>query len=247
MPTCRYCSAFALSPIANNNSFQRALSFGYVSWLDLDMPDSEDARLYANSMSRVRNRVDLVQRLLGRELDLGSEAFDAELVYLQFRKILEEIAFSSLAANKTEYSALHANFAQHWKAEKILQELEKLNPNFYPKPLESPKTLRPGFHHFDQLSTGFLTREEFAALYDISSQVLHTRNPYSQRDVVVQARYSGDQWVSRIQRLLSWHSVQLLSGEILVVNIPPSGTVHVYPSSASADVKQAHAEETSEK
>lgn len=205
------------------------------------MPDSKDARLYADSMSRVRNRVDLVQRLLGRELDLGSEAFDAELVYLQFRKILEEIAFSSLAANKTEYSALHANFAQHWKAEKILQELEKLNPNFYPKPLESPKTLRPGFHHFDQLSTGFLTREEFAALYDISSQVLHTRNPYSQGDVVIQARYSGDQWVSRIQRLLSWHSVQLLSGEILAVNIPTSGTVHVYPCSADADVKQAHA------
>jgi hypothetical protein len=126
------------------------------------MPDSEAARLYANSMSRVRQRVDLVQRVLGREFELGSEAFDAELVYLQFRKILEEIAFSSLAANKTEYSALHANFAKHWKAEKILQELENLNPNFYPQPLESP-TSAPGLHHFEQLSSGFLTRDEFAA------------------------------------------------------------------------------------
>jgi hypothetical protein len=210
------------------------------------MPDSEAARLYANSMSRVRQRVDLVQRLLGRELDLGSEAFDAELVYLQFRKILEEIAFSSLAANKTEYSALHANFAKHWKAEKILQELEKLNPNFYPQPLESP-TSAPGFHHFDQLSGGFLTREEFTALYDISSEVLHTRNPYSQDDLVIQARYSGDQWVLRIQRLLSWHSVRLLSGEILVVNIPPSGTVHVYPGSVGVDFEPLHAEGTAEK
>lgn len=207
------------------------------------MPDSEAALLYVNSMSRIHQRVGLVQKVLGRECGLGSETFDAELVYLQFRKILEEIAFSSLAANKTEYAALHANFTKHWKAEKILQELEKLNPNFYPQPLESP-TSSPGFHHFDLLSSDFLTREEFAALYDISSQVLHTRNPYSQDDLVIQARYSGDQWVLRIQRLLSWHSVQLLSGEILVVNIPPSGEVHVYPASARVDVEALQAEET---
>lgn len=35
------------------------------------------------------------------EFELGSEAFDAELVYLQFRKILDEITFSSLAANNS--------------------------------------------------------------------------------------------------------------------------------------------------
>lgn len=200
------------------------------------MPDSEAARLYANSMSRISQRVGLVQRVLGRQCDLGSEAFDTELVYLQFRKILEEIAFSSLAANKTEYAALHANFSKHWKAEKILKELEKLNLGFYPDALEAPTSSR-GFHHFDRLSSGFLTREEFGDLYDISSQILHTRNPYSLDDPVIQARYSGDQWVSRIQRLLSWHSVQLLSGEILVVNIRPSGYVTVYPASAGVDIE----------
>jgi hypothetical protein len=77
------------------------------------MPDSEASRLYANSMSRIYQRIGLVQRVLGGKCDLGSEAFDAELVYLQFRKILEEIAFSPLAANKTEYAALHANFSKH--------------------------------------------------------------------------------------------------------------------------------------
>lgn len=200
------------------------------------MPDSEAARLYANSMSRIYQRVGLVHRVLDRQCDLGSEAFDTELVYLQFRKVLEEIAFSSLAANKTEYAALHTNFSKHWKAEKILQELEKLNPGFYPAALEAP-TSSLGFHHFGQLSSGFLTREEFADLYDICSQILHTRNPYSQDDPVIQARYSGDQWVSRIQRLLSWHSVQLLSGEILMVNIPASGDVHVYPASAGVDIE----------
>lgn len=200
------------------------------------MPDSEAASLYANSMSRIYQRVGLVRKVLDRQCDLGSEAFDTELVYLQFRKILEEIAFSSLAANRTDYAALHANFNKHWKAEKILQELGKLNPDFYPQPLEAP-TSSSGFHHFDRLSSDFLTREEFAGLYDISSQVMHTRNPYSQDESVIQARYSGDQWVSRIQRLLSWHSVHLLSGEILVVNIPSSGGVHVYPASGGINIE----------
>jgi hypothetical protein len=114
------------------------------------MPDSEAARLYANSMSRIRQRIDLVQQVLNREIELGSEAFDAELVYLQLRKVLEEIAFSSLAANKAEYSTLHANFAKHWKAEKILQVLEGVNADFYPQPLAAPISAK-GFHHFDLL------------------------------------------------------------------------------------------------
>ncbi len=206
------------------------------------MPDSEAARLYANSMSRIRQRIGLVQQVLNREIELGSEAFDAELVYLQLRKILEEIAFSSLAANKAEYSTLHANFAKHWKAEKILQVLEGVNADFYPQPLDAPISGQ-GFHHFDLLTSDFLTREEFAVLYDASSEVLHTRNPYSQEDPVIQAKYSGNQWVSRIQRLLSWHSVHLLSGEVLIVNIPSNGAVHVYPGSVGVPLDPAKAEE----
>ncbi len=209
------------------------------------MPDFDAARLYANSMSRIRQRIDLVIQVLERGIRLGSDAFDTELVYLQFRKVLEEIAFSSLAANKTEYAALHANFARHWKAEKILAVLDSLNPDFYPQPLEAPNSM-PGFHHFDLVTNSeFLTRAEFAALYDASSQVLHTPNPYSQEDPVIQAKYSGNQWVSRIQRLLSWHSVRLLSGEVLVVQIPPTGTVHVYPTTVGVTLDPAQADEKS--
>ena len=178
------------------------------------MPDSEAARLYANSMSRIRQRIGLVQQVLNREIELGSEAFDAELVYLQLRKILE----------------------------KILQVLEGVNADFYPQPLDAPISGQ-GFHHFDLLTSDFLTREEFAVLYDASSEVLHTRNPYSQEDPVIQAKYSGNQWVSRIQRLLSWHSVHLLSGEVLIVNIPSNGAVHVYPGSVGVPLDPAKAEE----
>jgi hypothetical protein len=68
------------------------------------MPSNSDATLYVNSMSRIRECVELIEKVFTDAIDLGSETFRAELIFLQFRKMLEEIAFSSLAANKDKYS-----------------------------------------------------------------------------------------------------------------------------------------------
>jgi hypothetical protein len=76
-----------------------------------------------------------------------------------------------------------------------------------------------------------MTPDEFVRLYQASSEVLHTRNPYKEGDPTIQAKYTVQEWVSRIQRLLLWHRVQLLSGDTWVVNIPPAGNVHAYPAS----------------
>jgi hypothetical protein len=206
------------------------------------MPEESAAKLYVNSMARIRQRIDLVTAILDRSISLGAEVFETELVYLQFRKVLEEIAFSSLIANREQYAELHTNFSNHWKAEKILQTVENINPKFYPQPLQKVLSA-PGTHHFDPIKSAFLTREEFACLYDISSQVLHTRNPYSSAQSVIQAKYSGHEWVSRILRLLSLHSVQLVNGEILIVNIPPTGPIHFYHASPGIDLDPSVAEE----
>src|ERR1035437_3686805 len=69
------------------------------------------------------------------------EVFDIELIFVQFRKVLELIAFSSLTANKDKYSVAYANFGVHWKAKSMLQAVGKLNPNFYPVPLGPPELL----------------------------------------------------------------------------------------------------------
>ena len=84
-----------------------------------------------NSMARVRERINFVQTVNVNKIDVGSIALKAELMCLNFRKVLEEIAFSTLAANKDAYSELYSDFSQHWKAKAIVEKLKKLNPNFY--------------------------------------------------------------------------------------------------------------------
>lgn len=149
------------------------------------VPISEAAQLYSSNMSIIRDRITFFRSVLDNQVLLGSEAFETELEYLQFRKVSESIAFSSLAANKERDASLHANFSKHWKAEQLLKQLTVLNPDFYPVPLEAPISM-PGFHHFDLVTEGFLTREDFTTLYDVSSQVLHTRNPYAETVPVIQ-------------------------------------------------------------
>src|ERR1700731_738919 len=68
----------------------------------------------------------------------GFEAIDKELVFLQLRKILELLAFASLTANREKYAAAHKKFATFWRAKDMLQDLEKVNPDFYPRPVQPP-------------------------------------------------------------------------------------------------------------
>ncbi|NYF51085.1 hypothetical protein [Tunturiibacter gelidoferens] len=192
------------------------------------MSNRSDATLYTNSMSRIRQRVDLIEKVFKGSMDLDSDAFTAELIFLQFRKILEEMAFPSLAANKEKYSEAHATFSQHWNASRILEAVSKLNPGFYPIPLGAPTW--NGEIHFEPIDSGFLTEDEFAILYQASSEVLHTRNPYREGDPTIHVKYTVGEWISRIQTLLSWHQVVLLDGGSWIVHIPPRGPVQAFPT-----------------
>lgn len=190
-----------------------------------------DTVTYCNCMEEAKRRIGLVKSMLAGVVTTGEEAFNVELIFVQLRKTLELIAFASLTANKAKYSVAHANFASHWRAKAMLEELEKINPDFFPVPLEPPVTMARGVKHFEKLSEGFLTKSEFVTLYQASSEIIHTRNPFSPKDPVVQIGYSVDQWVLRIQKLLGLHLMHLVDGGKWIVNIPQEGPVHVYPAS----------------
>ena len=98
----------------------------------------------------------------------------------------------------------------------MLNELENVNPGFYPVAAEPPKETSPGFKHFDRLPAGFMTRGEFAKLYKHSSEVLHTRNPYKEGDSTINIGYTV--------RFGRWEcSASARSGY---------GAVYAYPSAA---------------
>jgi hypothetical protein len=190
----------------------------------------EDATTYCNCMAQIRQRINLVQQVLNRAITTGEEVFDIEVIFVQFRKILELIAFSTLTANKEKYSAAHENFAQHWKAKSMLDAVEKLNPNFYPVPHRLPEILPNGVKNLTPLTEGFLTKSEFEFLYDKSSEVLHVRNPFATKDPVIQIGYSASQWIARIQTLLGLHYVDLIDETKWMVQIPNEGPITLWPA-----------------
>jgi hypothetical protein len=193
---------------------------------------SDDNATYANCIARIRNRLNVVDDVLSGRMAINNHDVLAEVIFVQFRKSLEEIAFASLSANKDVYSAVHAKFSVHWRANDMLTELEKVNPGFYPVAAEAPKTTQPGFKHVGRLEEGFMTRDEFAKLYKSSSEVLHTRNPYKEGDPTINIGYTVQEWAARFRKLLRWHFMTLVSGNVILCNMPDQGLIHVYPAAS---------------
>src|SRR5262245_30818160 len=94
----------------------------------METPSPDPTRLYVDCMQGIRRRVTYVKWLIN-DKPLGDEAHGkllrTELNFVQFRKILELIAFSTLTANKEKYAEAHANFSTHWKAVRMLEAVEK--------------------------------------------------------------------------------------------------------------------------
>jgi hypothetical protein len=182
-------------------------------------------------MEEIKHRVNLVQTIQVGSITTGHSAFDIELVFIQFRKCLELIAFASLIANKALYSAAYEEFASHWHAKRMLEALEKINPDFFPVPVQPAVQMRNGVKHLTIRVDGFLTKDEFVSLYGKCGKILHARNPFTDEDPIIQIGYSVKEWVSRIQALLGFHYVHLVGGDKWIVRIPQEGKVEA--SSAS--------------
>jgi hypothetical protein len=101
-----------------------------------------DIQIYCDNMAVVKTRIEVVQGILSGQITTGKDDCNTELIFLQLRKTLELIAFASRSANKTAYSAVHKKFASHWRAKAMLDTLEKVNPDYYPLPLDARRKSR---------------------------------------------------------------------------------------------------------
>ncbi len=186
--------------------------------------------MYCRQMEEVKNRVALVCSVVDGSRSIG-EGFDVELVCVQVRKILELIAFALLTANKIRYATTDKNFTRKWNAKKLLEDLKKLHPGCYPCPVYLDDQEEPGAILIKKLKDGFLTQAEFVYLYDKCSAVIHTRNPFSTREITINFGRSIAEWVVRIQKLLSEHCMHPADSEnrwFIRMSDPKDGKVHAY-------------------
>jgi hypothetical protein len=132
-------------------------------------------------------------------------------------KGLEEVAFSSLCANREKYSAIHAKFATFWRAKDLLKEIGQINPYFYPVSIRPAKQIQVEdgrkLTHFAATADDCLTKDEFVHLYTKASEVLHSRNPYRQDDATINVKYTVPEWLVKIKNLLAVHTIQLIDNE----------------------------------
>jgi hypothetical protein len=181
------------------------------------MDTSRERSKYLSLMWEIGMRLDVLREFSSGRASTTYPQTDIESQALQLRKVLELIAYSSLVPNRKAYEAVRSDIRKDWHANRIIAKIERINPNFYPIPIERLKG------NTTQLKrSGFLTKRQFVQLYDRCGTILHAKNPFSrvsQRSFAFQKTIPG--YVTRIEGLLFEHIVRFAKpGEELYVRFP---------------------------
>ena len=190
------------------------------------------AATYCSCMEDVKQRLQMIKSITEGHSPLGSEGHDAEVVCLLLRRVLEQIAFSSLVAQRETYEAVHNDVTSVWRAKRLIERLDKVHPEFYPSPVQRGVSNNPAIqHHFDDVKDGYLTKEDFQFLYDTASNGIHTWNPFKEAERVRNFERSVAEWVTRIERLLDHHLVRFLGTKdlwLIQMDSPDDHKVHAF-------------------
>ncbi|WPH22274.1 hypothetical protein [Variovorax paradoxus] len=152
----------------------------------------------------------------GLELKDG-QVFVYERACLQLRKILELIAFATLVANKQRFASAHPNFAEFWRAHKIMAKLKAINALFYPVPVR--ETISNRVLNIEDVAEGlWLTEDECSELIDMCGERLHIPNPFAPTKIADLGRPIAE-WIARIKALLSTHTVALTDDDVILVRM----------------------------
>ncbi|MBX7146831.1 MAG: hypothetical protein K1X44_05940 [Alphaproteobacteria bacterium] len=177
--------------------------------MNISYQNNRDILLYMNHIEKIREKLLFIYDVLTNKISLQSETYNNEIIALQFRKILELIAFSSLIANKEKYSYAYEKWYMHYKSKSILKCIEELNPQFYPDPgvLENDPFTKLFIFKSKKWANDYLTQDDFEELYDYCSEILHIKNPFNTKSHG--QKYSWTEWSDRILRLLHSYWLEL--------------------------------------
>lgn len=196
-------------------------------------PDSSSDRVkYAACMEEIKKRITVVDVFLNGSRSALYLKTTVESIYLQFRKILELIAMASMSTSP-EYMARYDRFRRHYNGKRILQDLEKVNPDFYPRPTRQVVDLDSGkVVKVVDVESGFLTKDQYVELYDTCGDLLHAENPYAEGEQDMESRLrEAPEWKNRIVTLLNHHQVQLADSAKqiwVLMHAKSDGNVHVF-------------------
>ena len=179
-----------------------------------DLPTAEDMARYATCMEEAKRRIDVIEHFLSGNAHAVYLQTTVDTICLQLRSVLEVIALASLVANRAAYSEHRNNFRKDWHAKRILQDLENVNPAFYPRPTKQVVDPVDGrVTETLEVRDGYLTRSDFGVLYDRLGGLLHAESPFSAARDYQSVLGELPGWVDRVRGLLNHHLIQLVDSD----------------------------------
>jgi hypothetical protein len=177
---------------------------------EMQSVDETGVRQYANVMVEIKRRFRVIDHFMSGKNAAIYMPTTVETIGLQFRKILELIAFASLTANKKLYATAYANFSKHREASKLIGNLKRLNPDFYPVPIIVTSHPDPNIQSaFAPRTEGFLTANELIKAHGRCGKLLHAANPFSQGIDYDFYHQCFVEWQRLIIGLLNCHQARL--------------------------------------
>jgi len=183
--------------------------------------------LYCSLMDEIKRRDFVIRAFLSGKSSTPYPMTNIESIYLQIRKTLELIALGSLVAHKKEYSRHNEMFIKHTDARKILRSIEKINPDFYPKPTKEVPSDTPGIinEFVDRPKEEYLTKTEFIKLYEKCGGLMHAENPYGSKKDIKYYEENIKVWMGKIVKLLNSHRIHLLNENwFYLIHMKENGT-----------------------
>lgn len=172
--------------------------------------------LYCHLMEEVKRRSATVWSFISGESRTIYKATTIESMCLQIRKILELIALGSLVANKEEFARQNKKFQNLWNARLILKDIQRLNPSFYPHPIEEIPGPPLGVKSdWQEIKTGFLNKDKFVKVYEKCGKITHAENPYGSKIDLAYYEKNITVWMEEMKILLNSHTIRLINDENL--------------------------------
>lgn len=180
---------------------------------------------YRDFMRRIKYRTDVVRRCetiyqCGSSVT-GYRETDIGLCYLQLRKSLELMMFASVIAHDTFGRELDKKVRdKEWNAVRIVKEIERVNPRFYPAPVN---------HATPRFGADVLTITDFQRLYRRCGDMLHAKREDVYGDRIPSHFREISEYCTKLVRLLDHHWVHITDEIALAVlmHTEPDGEVQV--------------------
>ena len=172
--------------------------------------------LYASVMDEIRRRGDALNYLGSGGFAGLPSIIAAEVCYLQLRLTCELIAIACLVAHGDIEGSRTGRMQKAYEADWTMNNLERLHPEFYPKPTKQIKDAAGKVTRTEDITTGFLTKNDLIKLYHECASFLHRGTLKSVlSDKVREPNFDAiNRRFGQIVTLLNHHQIQLIDPDL---------------------------------